>query len=319
MQDKFISCDWGTSSFRLRLIKIAGNEVLAEVLSEQGIAVTYALWKEQETNNRVKFYTDFILMQIGMLQKKCSYPLNVLPVLISGMASSSIGMIEMPYQLIPVNLNDAALPVKVIEANECCDHKLIIISGLCTANDVMRGEETMLAGCSIETTTGEQLFIFPGTHSKQVVVENGVVTNFKTYMTGELFHLLTTKSILASSLEKNNDVGETLAIFIKGVKESTGSGLLNNLFHVRSGQLLNGLSKKDNYHFLSGLLIGEELKNIINETYQCITIVSTDTFFSLYTEALTALGFTGLVKQQNADEALTRGQALVYNKLYGNE
>lgn len=314
MGDQFISCDWGTSSFRLRLVAVNGKKVLAEIFSDQGIAGTYAIWKVQEGTDRLLFYSDFILRQIKLLEMQNGNHLGDLTVIISGMASASIGMSEMPYKSIPVKVEDDYLPVQVINPVTIYSPRIIIISGLSCGNDVMRGEETMLAGCDFGDMAGKQLFIFPGTHSKHVEVANGMIENFKTYMTGEVFELLSTKSILAVSVEKNAPESQNNNAFLRGVKEAVDTNLLNNIFHVRTGELLNGITKKDNYHYLSGLLIGEELKNISQADYSSITIVSTEKFFNVYTEAFIALGYKGKLRQQNADDALIKGQSLIYNK-----
>lgn len=308
----FISCDWGTTSFRLRLINTATKQILAETKSAQGIAANYALWKEQPSTDRILFYSDVILQQIKLLEEQVGYSLDNLPVIISGMASSSIGMLELPYKSIPFNVNNAELETGIIPATEKCRHKMIIISGVCSSNDVMRGEETILAGCTVENTNDKQLFIFPGTHSKHVVIQNDIVKNIQTYMTGEVFDLLSSKSILAASVEADKIMSNNES-FIKGIHEAATTSLLNSIFHVRTNQLLGAVDKKENYHYLSGLMIGEELKDMRNKNYVSVTIVSTGTLLKLYTEALSVLGLKGRCRMQDADEALIKGQALILN------
>ncbi len=306
----FISCDWGTSSFRLRLINTETKTVFAETKSAQGIAATYALWKET-TADRISFYTGIIINQILLLQQQCGYSLDNVDIVISGMASASIGMVELPYKPIPFSINNAELETHTIPATKLCLHKMIIISGIRSSNDVMRGEETMLAGCSINNADEEQLFIFPGTHSKHVTIQNGIIKDFKTYITGEVFDLLSSKSILAASIEKESNSYKNNNAFIKGVSDAAHSNILNSIFHVRTNDLFGNLGKNENYHYLSGLLIGEELKNIKAKNTETVTIVSSLPLLALYTEALTALGFKAMLKQQNADEALINGQALI--------
>ncbi|MFC7670205.1 hypothetical protein ACFQT0_24695 [Hymenobacter humi] len=46
----FLSCDWGTSSFRLRLVERAGLKILAQESSKEGNAATAELW--QRPNSR---------------------------------------------------------------------------------------------------------------------------------------------------------------------------------------------------------------------------------------------------------------------------
>jgi len=303
--DQFISCDWGTSSFRLRLIDAATRKVLAETFSSQGIAVTYALWKEQQSIERFVFYRNYLSTQIERLEEKSGGSLRGITLIISGMASSAIGMKELAYKKIPFNIKPENLNVHIEEPTSLFPHTIIIVSGACSANDVMRGEETILAGCDINRAQ-KQLFIFPGTHSKHIVVEDGSITSVKTYMTGELFSLLSSNSILSGSVEKHDAILSS-NVFLKGVEDVSACSLLNAVFHVRTNELFNSLDKKSNYAYLSGLLIGEELKSLQKDLP--VTIVSSGDLATLYEAAL-------LHKQcafsiADADKALIKAQTII--------
>jgi len=187
-------------------------------------------------------------------------------------------------------------------------HKMIFISGLRSSNDVMRGEETILAGCDVANSTEEQLHIFPGTHSKHVIIQNGMIKDFKTYMTGEVFQLLSSKSLLASSVEKNEFSFERFELFEQGIKDASSGNLLNNIFHVRTNTLLDVLSKTENYMYLSGLVIGEELKSIAKENYLTINIVSSGPLMEFYRKALAEIGLKNKLALIDADKALIQGQ-----------
>ena len=313
--DKFISCDWGTSAFRLRLIETEAQNVLAEVISHQGIAATYLSWKNS-SSNRFSFYRSIISAGIKTLSDQCGHSLDNVPVIISGMASSGIGMMELEYKPLPAKTGGNALLVYPIDPSNDFKHRMIMISGVKSANDAMRGEETIIAGCDIKSTSDEQLFILPGTHSKHISVRNGLITACKTFMTGELFDLLSTKSILSGSVEKENSLTEiTNAYFETGVKEGAYDNLLNSIFHVRTNRLFNKLHPKENYHYLSGLLIGAELKDLLHTNHDSVTLVSDEKFLMPYLHALHLLEINKSIQQINADEALIKGQTIIY-KLY---
>ena len=313
--DTFISCDWGTSSFRLRLIEIETQNVLAEVTSPQGIAVTYGLWKNS-SSDRFLFYRSIISEGIQTLSDQCGYSLDDVPVIVSGMALSGIGMMELEYKELPVTAGGKDLLVHPIDPSNNFKHRMIMISGLKSKNDAMRGEETMITGCDIKNIPDEQLFILPGTHSKHVSVKSGMIINCKTFMTGELFDLLSTKSILSASVEKENLVPEIRnSYFEKGIKEGAYDNLLNSIFHVRTNQLFNKTDAKENYHYLSGLLIGAELKGLIHNSYSSVTLVSDEKFLLPYSQALYFLEIIKGIEQINADKALIKGQTVIY-KLY---
>lgn len=315
--NQFISCDWGTSSLRLRLIENETQNILAEFISQLGIAATYYLW-QKSASDRILFYESVLSEGIKNLSSQNGYSLSKVPIIISGMASSAIGMKELEYAAIPLTTNGDAFLIDIVESSTRFKHKMIIISGVKSDRDVMRGEETIIAGCDIKNTDEEQIFILPGTHSKHIVTENGMIKDFKTFMTGELFDLLSTKSILSISVEKENLFSEIVnPWFEKGVKEGANNNLLSSIFHVRTNRLFNKLGTKENYHYLSGLLIGAELKDLLESNYSNITVVSDDKFRPLYSQALNLLNANENIHHLDSAKALIKGQSIIYKLKLG--
>jgi 2-dehydro-3-deoxygalactonokinase len=309
----FISCDWGTSAFRLRLTDAETKKVSATIKTGQGIATVYNDWSNNHaTTGRLQFYSNILADGVRALEQECKRSLENVTIVVSGMASSSIGMMDLPYKDLPFHLDGSDVLTEVIPPLPHFPHELLFISGAKTDEDVMRGEETKLLGCDINNDAA-QLLILPGTHTKHVVVQGGMVTNFKTYMTGELFNLLSTKSVLAASVEKEGIDKEHNAAFFfsKGVKEAVENNLLNSIFHVRTFRLFNCHSPQQNYQYLSGLLIGSELKELSGKPYSNITLVATGVLAPLYRQALQVLGI-GVNNETDADEALIGGQCKMY-------
>ncbi len=311
---RFISCDWGTSAFRLRLIETETQIVLAEVKTAQGIGATYAKWKGSAID-RFAFYCSILSTGIKTLEHNCGYRFDELMIVISGMVSSSIGMIELNYKELPFKTNGSDLLVESIDPSDHLKHRMIIVSGVKSATDVIRGEETILIGCEVFESNEEQLYIFPGTHSKHLTVKNGMVNDFKTYMTGEFFDMLSTKSILSASVAKSNAAinNEADLHFEKGVIEGSSGNLLNIAFHVRTNQLFNNLKPSENYYYLSGLLIGSELKDLQQKNYTDVILVSDDTIAPFYLHALQILHFNN-IKSIDADKALIKGQCIIFTQ-----
>src|SRR5690606_29756638 len=171
----FLSCDWGTSAFRLRLVRIDDLQVLAETTRGVGIAETYRCWTEQgNPEERQAFYASILKERIGELSQQIGRSLTGIPVILSGMASSSIGLKELPYQKLPIHLDGRDLLVEKFDAGKDIN-PILVVSGVQTATDVMRGEETKVLGCASLLTgyEDEQLIILPGTHSKHIVVKQG--------------------------------------------------------------------------------------------------------------------------------------------------
>lgn len=310
----FFSCDWGTSAFRLRLIDAKDLKVLSAIVTDHGIATAFECWKQKsvQEENRIGFYKNYLLEQVKKITHSFNNDLYDAPIVISGMASSNIGMIELIYKELPFKCNGTDLVIHTIPPGTNDAYQMIVISGVKSEVDVMRGEETMLVGCNIIGDEKEQIFIFPGTHSKHITVKNGLVTNISTYLTGELFDLLSAKSILSAAVKKNGLAQNTGShFFIDGVGKGCGSNLLNSLFQVRTNQLFKKATPEENYHYLSGLLIGHELKDLAENKPDIITLVCSEGLKASYMQALSVIGLDYNLKYKNADDALINGQRII--------
>lgn len=288
-----ISCDWGTSSCRVRLIDAAGG-VLSSFEGGSGIAAVFADWQQSglATSARVGFYQAVLQAAISRL----GVDLRGVPVVLSGMASSSIGMMELPYHPLPFLVSGEDLRPFELPASAAFPHTLLLVPGVRSSDDVMRGEETQLIGCGVSLG----LCIFPGTHSKHIVVDVGYAVAFSTFMTGEFFGLLSRQSILSASVAVGDGSDEA---FLAGVDAAGDSGLLHSAFSVRTNQLFGKFSASDNYQYLSGLLIGEELKGL---AHQPVVLVAVPPLREAYALALQRLGFME-VSEIDADKAVVDG------------
>ncbi len=103
--------------------------------------------------------------------------------------------------------------------------------------------------------------ILPGTHSKWARIEKGAVVDFQTFITGELFALLSEKSFLRHSVAAGVGDLSTVPDFALAVERTARDGLpfLSALFSVRTRQLLANVHREDNLAYLSGLVIGGEI------------------------------------------------------------
>jgi len=310
---RFLSCDWGTSSFRLKLVSTE-LETLAEVSTDNGILRSFELWKQKKLpeENRVSFYCNLIDHQIKRIEQQQAISLDNVPLIISGMASSNIGMLELPYKMLPFWTDGSDLQFQNIKATDQFEHDVLLISGVCTDNDVMRGEETILVGCDDDSPNG-RVYILPGTHSKHVFIMNGVAIACKTYMTGEFFELLSKKSILSESLVAGDDLfsANNLQSFEKGIRLGIDLNLLNSSFLARTNILFDKLTKQENYYFLSGILIGTELKELINPNVENVCVVGNASQLIYYEEAFKQLNkMSGIIMplQIDADKAIVKGQ-----------
>ena len=140
--------------------------------------------------------------------------------------------------------------------------------------DVMRGEETQIAGAIAlhpGLGAGSHLLCLPGTHTKWATLRVGQVCDFLTALTGELFGLLRDSSTLlraahAGTEAQTDATGDSREGFERGIEHATvpgSSSLLHALFAVRSRQLLDGCSRDWALAYLSGLLIGADVRGAI--------------------------------------------------------
>jgi 2-dehydro-3-deoxygalactonokinase len=276
MHRDFLSCDWGTSSFRLRWVSRPQFTVIREIRDPAGVKTLY----EEATRSgaqleaaRAGVFTRFLHRKLEALLVGEKAPEHSLPLVISGMASSSVGWRELPYAKTPFPLGGRGLQSQELDWNKPeWLGPTYLISGVATAYDIMRGEETEIIGLmsdgSLAALRKRSLLILPGTHSKHVWIEDQGVTDFRTFMTGELFEVLGRQSLLRASVdvtartESDSLSGSDRAAFQEGVSWATDHGLAGGLFRVRTRAVLDRHPLAANTWFFSGLLIGAELERI---------------------------------------------------------
>lgn len=321
---RFLSCDWGTSAFRLRLVEVATRRVMAERRGEQGIATTFAVWKSAggKPADRWNHFARVIAHHLARIADETGAALAGLPLVISGMASSSMGMRELPYRALPLAVDGSALSAERVAARDDFPHALVLVSGVRSHDDVMRGEETQLIGaCALgavdhAAAARTRVFVFPGTHSKHVEVRGADAVAFRTYMTGEFFALLSSQSVLANSVSSGSNLSgpERLASFDQGVRAGAADNLLHAAFRVRTRALLDNSASTENYHYLSGLLIGAELRELAAQE-AAVTLVGADPLRAAYQRAFHVLGARSPLAVHDADDCLVAGQLMIATRL----
>ncbi|MEM6803988.1 MAG: 2-dehydro-3-deoxygalactonokinase [Bacteroidota bacterium] len=317
--DLFLSCDWGTSSFRLRLVEAQTLSILYELKASEGIKHLHTQYHSREDLpvNRSQFYLAFLMEKIKILQNKAGANLKHLPLVFSGMVSSSIGLKELPYGDLPFHFEKPELPSVWLQDQLDFPYKLLLISGIRNNNDVMRGEETQILGLSSLYNIENSLVILPGTHSKHVYTDERGIIDFKTYMTGEAFEIWSKHSVLSHSLKKVEKIPDFLA-FRKGVDEGSRGNILHKLFNVRTNELLKGFSGHSNYYFLSGVLIGAELRELAEQKFRYIYLCGEGIIQDLYKEALSKLGYLGQLRVLDAEQLgslVLRGHCMILSEV----
>lgn len=274
----FYSCDWGTTHFRLRLVESQSLKVIEERKSDRGVKSVYSDYKSQNESSQFDFFCQYLHEQLTHFPSEHQDHLIVL----SGMASSSIGLFELEYAEMPLSINASNLKWKFLQNQEM---KLVLVSGAKNDHDVMRGEEIQVVGLVDHMSKADGLIILPGTHSKHILIENGRLIDSRTYMTGELFNIISTTSILANSLTECDYSPLREPAFTRGLEIGLPGDMTSQLFSIRVNQLLHNADQEDSYFLLSGMIIGDELSSLKASTKH-ILLAASEPLMSMYTIAL---------------------------------
>ena len=238
--DKWIAIDWGTSFFRAYLIE--NDQVSDSIHTKDGMKFL----------EKASFEKTLIKLIEPWLEN--NYKIEVLA---SGMVGSKQGWVEAPYQSTPCNLHNVNFISPSVKDKR---FSLKIFSGISQNNkpDVMRGEETQIAGFLHDNPNFNGSICLPGTHSKWVQIENGHIINFKTFMTGELFEIISKNSVLIHSVTSNKIKKNELIMAVDEIfKKPEIFG--NALFQLRADDLINSRGSEIYKSKLSGYLLGLEL------------------------------------------------------------
>ena len=283
-----IGIDWGTTSFRA--YRLRGRAVLDRVALPLGILNVAA-------GGFPGALEDAVAPWLADGERR---------ILVSGMVGSRQGWVEAPYLPCPAATADLAralLPVPFGPA------ETLLVPGLSAADpagvpEVMRGEEVQILG-ALGTASGDTMVCLPGSHSKWARVAGGRVEGFSTHLTGEAFAALRGHTILGRLMQA--DAPPDPEAFRHGVLRSANpGGLLHHLFGVRTLGLFDQLPDAAAASYLSGLLIGHEVRAAAPETP--VLLIGTAALCEAYSQAITFCG--GSATPAEADAA-AQGLALI--------
>jgi 2-dehydro-3-deoxygalactonokinase len=267
MQPDWIAVDWGTT--RLRAAAMAGDRVLHEAESAEGMGTLTPAGFEPA-----------LLRLIG------DWTPGPLDVVACGMIGARNGWAEVPYRPVPCT------PLGPLVRLSARDPRLSVrvVPGLSQSSppDVMRGEETQIAGFLGQEPGFDGILCLPGTHSKWVRISAGEVVGFQTFLTGEMFDLLATRSVLRHTVGSDWDA----EAFTTALSDALArpEALAARLFSLRAGALL-GHGSDGARSRLSGLLIGAELAAARPWWLgQDVVVIGAADPARIYAQALTAQG-----------------------------
>ncbi len=289
----WIAVDWGTSN--LRAWAMRGTAPVADAGSDKGMG-------SLEPDDFEPALLKLIEPWLGMAR---------MPVIACGMVGARQGWIEAPYAEVPCPPVGAS-PIKPVVTDSRID--VTILPGLSQTSpaDVMRGEETQIAGYLAVVPDFDGILCLPGTHTKWVQISAGEVVSFRTYMTGELFALMSEQSVLRHSMDDAWDEDAFLSAIRKGMADP--QALAGRFFALRAEGLVSTTSPGAAKARLSGLLIGSELAAA--KPYwlgQRVALLGAGRLASLYAKALEAEG--ALPETADVTRATLAGLTAAYQKL----
>ena len=301
MTPSWIAVDWGTTNFRAFLVNDNG-EVLDTIAEPSGLlSVIDAQFSQTLEKLLNKWLTSH----------------GYLPLVMAGMVGSRQGWHEVDYISSPCSINELGGSIKKIQWHE--NTPAFIVPGVSALNtfgapEVMRGEEIQIFGLlAQQPELNDGFLILPGTHSKQALIENRQLKTFQTFMTGEMFSVMSQHSILGKALPDSID---SPTAFLKGVDYAQNPCSLSGLlFSARTETLLGDLDASEVHSYLSGLLIGSELSNVCS-TQKNIWLIGSANLTSRYRIALEHLGFRA--KEANGDTCFQHGLNNIYQAIKGS-
>ena len=291
-----LALDWGTSSLRGVLLAPDGT-VLEQVTTGDGILSVVDH----------DFEAVFCRLFGHWLAR---YPSTL--VLAAGMIGSRQGWREAAYASCPTGfdeLADAIVWHRVDEVRIGFVPGVMVEHASSNTPDVIRGEEIQIFGALDAMNVDSGIFVLPGTHSKWVEVRDRKIAGFHTYMTGELFALLRHQSILARLMPAGSDPAwpQGRDAFLRGCATAGNGTLLHDLFAIRASGLFDRLPAHDQADYLSGLLIGEEIREALATLSglppKSVYLVCNDALSDRYRAALSAHGIEGIATPANASFA----------------
>lgn len=264
--------DWGTT--RLRLFRLAAGTVARRV-DRPGIGVVG------------------VDVATALRAALAELTADVTPerVILCGMAGARGALLEAPYAACPTDVRVWA----VAAITDVFDGApLTVAAGLRCTNfvgvpDVMRGEETQIFGALVlrpDLARGRHVLLLPGTHAKWVALVDGVVERFQTFLTGEVFALLRDHSTLLRAGAATSDDANGFKIGLARADTTPFA----HLFAARTAQLLDGRDATWATTFLSGLLIGAEVREALAlmGTPERVITIGDPALAKLYARALAA-------------------------------
>ncbi len=295
------SIDWGSSTFRA--YRFDDNSAIAEVITRP-----LGIKNINSTGNSPDRFESALFNEIGHWLEPGD------TVLLSGMITSVNGWYETAYLECPADVS--ALSARTVTLT-CRGVALHFLPGVCQQTpycDVMRGEELQLLGAC--DRSGTEIAVMPGTHSKWATIEDGKIHSFRTIPTGELYQVLLTRTLIGQLADDHNCTDHFIEGVTLGYKTTQ---IISELFSCRANVLMSKLPAGGVPSYLSGLLIGNEIKEgTVQHDAPAITLIGDLSLCDRYQSAMEHVGLTVPNKIVDAAAAGFSRLTTYYNSRQGS-
>lgn len=252
----YITIDGGTTNTRISLC--SGFRVIETLAFNVGA-------KKSIDNKAI--LKDTIKNGIAEILKKNDYCENDIDVvLVCGMLTCEFGLLELEHICAPVGMAELHNNIYKCNMKEICDIPFAFIRGVkteCTTienSDMMRGEETELMG----VFSGDGVYLFPGSHTKIILTDNGKIVESKTMLTGEMISAIAKDTILSDAV-KLHDFEIVKEDLFSGFEYADKLGMSEALFKVRILKNIFHKTDRELYSFFMGVMVYNEVRYIISK------------------------------------------------------
>lgn len=272
----FITIDAGTTNSRLYLINRESNQIIDKVKKEIGI-------RNVAIDQSIKNFQKELSHAMEELITRNSCQLDSIAYIVaSGMITSNLGLVEVPYVISPCTVDDFANASVIKDIPEFFDLPCVFVPGAknfvqehtgqsllenINEYDVMRGEEVEVFGLIEQLgLTGKGLVILPGSHMKYILIENETILSSLSTLSGEILSAIQKETILSNSLHKDLLKDIHVEVLLQGLKAGMSFGFSRALYQIRLLHLFDQLKENDRANYFVGLVLASDMK-ALNEKY----------------------------------------------------
>lgn len=274
-----IIIDGGTTNTRLSLL--SGNKILKRIKANAGAGKADLSGNNEPLKNAVKNGISELLSDSNLKENE------IKAVIASGMIGSELGLYNVPHISGPADIKKLSENMKKVIFDDISTIPFYFIPGVkfighdLTESDIMRGEETEFFGLDIKENESA-VAVFPGTHTKLVMGENGEITNCVTSLSGEMLATLSQNTILKNSLPHPLSKNPDMEFAKKGYDFAAKNGINSALFKIRILKMFSDATNEQLCGFFTGAVISADINIIKN--YENVIIGGSQPLKSVFAE-----------------------------------